>query len=568
MRPPRVRTRPSTARIFLAALGCVVFAAAAILGAIVTSGCRWFVVATPSMGETAPVGSLVITRPGTPAVGDVISFTTSASPKVYTHRVIEITDAGLRTQGDINGAADPWVVEPGQVIGVVTHAWRGMGFLYHGLPWLVLGGVVVWVATSMVAQRWRSHLRLIGAAVVFALTTLWVRPWVAMDPIGYAPKGDGVDVAMVSTGLLPIRVQARGGTYADLRPGQVGTVFTDALDTDGRFQVFPQIHMGWLGWAVLVLFCLLPFLYGVLVGFPALDDAEPDEDDEEPGSSWLHWGGTVAVVLLLVGLVVPAALPQQSTQAAWASKISNSKNTLGSGLWASCAKNSSSPKAWGAWSMGTTGSTEADITGNNHTGRYATTTAHTADDSCEWDTTKAATFNGTQCMFIDQTQQLGTQTFTLEAWFAASANSSGSGKLIGWGTSTNGVNDQKNDRHIYLDPNGNLVFGLYNGSAIQYVASPDRYDNGAWHHVVATLSGGTMTLYVDGVNVASKASVKAEDSTGVWKVGCGSLQNWRTASGATYNGPNYYTGSLSYVAIYTTALTQAEVTAHYQARRR
>ncbi|WP_434318962.1 S26 family signal peptidase [Leifsonia sp. P73] len=70
----------------------------AILAAFWSTGWRWFIVESPSMGRTAPVGTLVVTSPVSVSavhVGDVITFHPPTSPdETYTHRVREVTPPG------------------------------------------------------------------------------------------------------------------------------------------------------------------------------------------------------------------------------------------------------------------------------------------------------------------------------------------------------------------------------------------------------------------------------------------------------------------------------------------
>ncbi|MDA8438808.1 MAG: hypothetical protein M0Z51_08105 [Propionibacterium sp.] len=142
------------------------------------------------------------------------------------------------------------------------------------------------------------------------------------------------------------------------------------------------------------------------------------------------------------------------------------------------------------------------------------------------------------------------------------------GKLVGFGTST-AVSDTDWDRQIHLDPAGRVVFGVYPGT-VETVASPagTNYADGQCHQVVATLSSAGMALHLDGALVAANHSVtSAQGDAGYWKIGCGRLQGWAAGNGAGYNVPDYHTGSLSYVAIYTTALNAAQVPQHFDGGR-
>lgn len=95
------------------------------------------------------------------------------------------------------------------------------------------------------------------------------------------------------------------------------------------------------------------------------------------------------------------------------------------------------------------------------------------------------------------------------------------------------------------------------------VASTATYLDGTWHHAAATLSGAGMALYVDGAFVTSDpATTTAQAFTGNWRFGCGNLNGW-TAMPSNF----FSTGTLAYGAVYTAALSAAQVREHYLAGR-
>ncbi|QXG74975.1 PKD domain-containing protein [Modestobacter sp. L9-4] len=150
--------------------------------------------------------------------------------------------------------------------------------------------------------------------------------------------------------------------------------------------------------------------------------------------------------------------------------------------------------------------------------------------------------------------QAAPQTFSLELWFQTT--STAGGRLAGFGNSRTGENSSY-DRQLYLDTAGKLSFGVYPGTT-RIVTSPTALNDGRWHHVVAELGGGNQVLYVDGLKVAAATGVAGgQDYSGWWQVGGNNLNGWAT------NG--YYTGNLDEVAVYGTALTTAQVRAHYVA---
>src|SRR5581483_7135669 len=108
------------------------------------SGGRWYIVKSPSMGTTAPVGTLVWVRPvhfDDVHVGDVITFhPPSASGTTYTHRVVaKRTDGTLTTKGDNNDVADPWSVGRNDLIGRAAMFWWPVGWILKATPIFGIG---------------------------------------------------------------------------------------------------------------------------------------------------------------------------------------------------------------------------------------------------------------------------------------------------------------------------------------------------------------------------------------------------------------------------------------------
>src|SRR3954447_1284389 len=87
--------------------------------------------------------------------------------------------------------------------------------------------------------------------------------------------------------------------------------------------------------------------------------------------------------------------------------------------------------------------------------------------------------------------------------------------------------------------------------------SPASYNYGKWHHMVATQGSDGMKLYVDGVLVGTNPQTQAQDYTGYWRIG------GDTTWGG--NSANYFAGSIDEVAVYSSALSSADVVSHYKA---
>jgi len=86
---------------------------------------------TGSMTPTLVPGDLVIDRPAKNLKpGEVITFRHSdLTTDVVTHRVTEVTAAGIHTKGDANRTADVWTIRPDQVKGHVVVTLHGFGYL-------------------------------------------------------------------------------------------------------------------------------------------------------------------------------------------------------------------------------------------------------------------------------------------------------------------------------------------------------------------------------------------------------------------------------------------------------
>ena len=154
-------------------------------------------------------------------------------------------------------------------------------------------------------------------------------------------------------------------------------------------------------------------------------------------------------------------------------------------------------------------------------------------------------------------------TFTAQVWIRTTGTTGG--RLLGFGDLQTG-NSGHRDRHIYMDSAGHVIFGVRaQNNTLRTLASPGTYRDGLWHQVTATMGPGGMRLYVDAAQVGSRTdTTQGEAYLGYWRVGGDSMGGWPSApTGTNVNFPNGYVDE---VAIYPTALTQAQIQAQYQAR--
>ncbi len=210
------------------------------------------------------------------------------------------------------------------------------------------------------------------------------------------------------------------------------------------------------------------------------------------------------------------------------------------------------------WRLGGGAAAGTDWAGTNN-GTVGSGVTAASEGAVGGDKNVGSRFAGTSAATIAATAATTVRpAFSLETWIRSTSTTGG--KLIGLGNSRSGLSTVT-DRNLYLRNNGTIGFAT-NPGAVQSVVTPKAYNDGKWHHVVATLSGAGSVLYVDGAKVAANsAQTSASSLSGYWRVGGDTLTGWPVAPKSAY-----YTGVLDETAIYGVALTAAQVAAHYQLR--
>jgi hypothetical protein len=253
-RADRAKAR-TCARVVVVVLVTVIGAAA---GAFWLTGGRWFVMQTPSMGTTAPVGTLVLTRPVTKLsavhVGDVVTCRPPVpAASYYTHRVIAVTPAGITTRGDLNGTADPWTLGTGNLVGRAVLIVPGAGWLLLAASSLACGAALMWALTRRLGRpQWRRVIQLASALAVNAVVFARLKPFTGVTELASTVDGHGVArLSLVSTGLLPVRLAAAPGhgqtTPLVLTYGHHAMVTLTGLSPGDTYVLEARLHLGWQG---------------------------------------------------------------------------------------------------------------------------------------------------------------------------------------------------------------------------------------------------------------------------------------------------------------------------------
>ncbi len=260
--PPRPGRWLTAAVVLLAAVGLV-------WGGWLLTGGRLYWVASPSMGEAAPEGSLVATAPLPPVanlhVGQLVVFHTPGATSTYVHRVVAVLPGDrYRTRGDLERVADPWVLTRADLDGTVVAVIPAVGWLYHSATWFLLGGACLVVLGMSLGPTGRRWVRYFGPALLLAVPIFRYRPLVAGYVLGTAQHRGTAEVHLVGSGILPAHYSIPGGAPVYAAPGQAVTL-SGPLPPGSRGVADLPVHMAaafpWWGWLVLVVVVASPLLF-------------------------------------------------------------------------------------------------------------------------------------------------------------------------------------------------------------------------------------------------------------------------------------------------------------------
>ena len=195
-----------------------------------------------------------------------------------------------------------------------------------------------------------------------------------------------------------------------------------------------------------------------------------------------------------------------------------------------------------------------DSKSTNH-GQYVNGVTRGASGALTGDSDAAAQFDGVND-YVQMTATtgipVGATSRSVEAWFKTS--SAARQVLFDYGSLAN-----TQEFGLWIDVGGTTMTAWGWGTGNDKVFTmPAAVNNGSWHQVVLTYNGTSLTLYIDGVALPSQAATRGTvmDAYGF---GIGAVIN-----PGDFNSGGYFNGSIDEVSFYTSVLSQATVTDHYQ----
>lgn len=215
----------------------------------------------------------------------------------------------------------------------------------------------------------------------------------------------------------------------------------------------------------------------------------------------------------------------------------------------------------------------------------STNVLHGQPGALSGDSDTSVTFNGGNGSFLavpgaDPRTALLSGPFTVEAWVNPANTSSYIGIISKAGPNPGGLNNSTirggwilSQNYLAYDDGNKMQgwsFHVYNGQGSGNGGAQggaeagvlDSYTTGTWYYLAAVFDGSNCTLYVDGTNMSSANSGYTIPMSGsyvpdTWDplcIGCGRGLN-----------DNRFDGGVDEVAIYTNALSPADIQAHYSA---
>lgn len=287
--------------------------------------------------------------------------------------------------------------------------------------------------------------------------------------------------------------------------------------------------------------------------------APPRPRDDRPathqarGTAWLV---AVPVAALTLSMLNPAAI---GTEAAFTDAGTATTGAFTTITYFTCdsAIVANGPRVYYKLNETGTTTTAADSSGQGRNGTYsAAGVAKGVASPCIRDGGTAVTFNGSSGYVSWGPGISIPATYSTSVWIRT--NTGRGGFIAGWGAAQTGSSVTV-DRVIYMRNDGKLTFGI-NNAAKATITSTNAYNDGAWHHVMATVGTGGMRLYVDGVQVASATTRATGIYTGNLRIGYDNLTNWNSRPTS-----DYFAGSVDEVAIFNATLTATDAQEHYLA---
>jgi len=200
------------------------------------------------------------------------------------------------------------------------------------------------------------------------------------------------------------------------------------------------------------------------------------------------------------------------------------------------------------WRFGEASGTNAADSYGSNTGTYVGTPTLGVTGAITSDSNTAVRLNGTSqyvTVADNTTLNVANGPLSVEAWVKFTSIPSSTAVVVRRGTNAYSLG--------FNGGAGNTFYLTKAGSSTDIVTTSTTVsDTTTWHHIVATKTGATSHIYLDGQDVTTIVGDQtlADPGTALW-------------IGANQGSNQYFPGSIDEVAVYNVVLTAAQVLDHY-----
>ena len=172
-------------------------------------------------------------------------------------------------------------------------------------------------------------------------------------------------------------------------------------------------------------------------------------------------------------------------------------------------------------------------------------------------------------VIVDGLREYTSRSFTVEAMLSTTTTRGGVIASMGDSSSTTSVSGS-NVGTLYMDNQGRLNWGVMPdttradvwtapSSSRQAITTVTRYNDGQWHHVVATFEPTTgLQIFVDGTLVANEPKINWSRSVNAYlRIGGDRIASWPNTPTSAY-----FNGKVDEVALYRHPLTDSQISNH------
>jgi len=201
---------------------------------------------------------------------------------------------------------------------------------------------------------------------------------------------------------------------------------------------------------------------------------------------------------------------------------------------------------WTLTQASVSGTTVADASGNGNVG--------TVMNGPLTFGAMGANFNGQQ--YVDSMLTVTSSALTVSVWFNAANLSNANPRLVA-NSHTDNRFESRGFQLMFISGGASGFFDVGNGTAEGRASWSRQLVEGTWYHYAGVYDGATVSVYLNGVPVASAAFAGGA-------IAAGTGPDINIARNPTYAGDSFI-GALYDVRIYEQALSAAQVLALYQA---